>query len=290
MMLKISGALGRNCSANRKESDLKTTLIIICLFSNIAVSTPAFVKAQNSADEAQPPEVAAITPAARSQNLTSILAIPSATPRGPDDRLRDYEHAMATIAQQFSAQLRTIVQGVQSGQLSREQGEQLTGEQYQIARMQFELLSTLHRMLQQDLARATVVRYEPARSEEREIVMVALPFSSLELSPSLAEYLQLSPEQVNAIQQLMSDERRNVEPLMAQMRATKTKLLAATARGQRNEREIKALADAEAAMLTRLILANSRMQGRLYKLLSREQQKKLDAFKQSTEPSSRAVE
>ena len=265
-------------------------MIIICLSSITTVSALAFAKAQNSADEAQPPEVGAIASATRTEILTRILAIPSATPRGPDDRLRDYERAMVTIAQQFSAQLRTIVQGVQSGQLSREQGEQLTGEQYQIARMQFELLSTLHRMLQQDLARATVVRYEPARSEEREIVMVALPFSSLKLSPSLAAHLDLSPEQVNAIQQLMSDERRNVEPLMAQMRATKTKLLAATARGQRNEREIKALADAEAAMLTRLILANSRMQGRLYKLLSREQQKKLDAFKQSTEPSLRAVE
>jgi LTXXQ motif family protein len=268
----------------RKESALKTTLIIICLFSIIAVSTPAFLKAQNSADELQTPEVAAITPATRSEILTSIIAIPSATPRGPDDRLRDYERGMATIAQQFSAQLRTIVQSVQSGQLSREQGEQLTGEQYQIARMQFELFSALHRMLQQDLARATVVRYEPAPSEEREIVMVALPFSSLELSPSLAEYLELSPEQVNAIQQLMSDERHNLEPLMAQMRATKTKLLAATAGRQTNEKEIKALADAQAAMLTKLILANSRMQGRIYKLLSRGQQKKLDAFKESSEP------
>jgi hypothetical protein len=191
---------------------------------------------------------------------------------------------MVTIAQQFSAQLRTIVQGVQSGQLSREQGEQLTGEQYQIARMQFELLSALHRMLQQDLARTRVVGYEPAPSEEREIVMVALPFSSLELSPSLAEYLELSADQVNAIRRLMSDERRNVEPLIAEMRANKAKLLVATAGRQTNEREIKALADAQATMLTKLILANSRMQARIYKLLSREQQKKLDDFKQSSQP------
>jgi Spy/CpxP family protein refolding chaperone len=120
--------------------------------------------------------------------------------------------------------------------------------------------------------------------------MVALPFSSLRLSPSLAEYLDLSPEQVNAIEQLMSNERPNLEPLMVQMRATKTKLLPATAGHQTNDKEIKALADTQAAMLTKLILANSRMQAKLYKLLSREQQRKLDAFKQSTEPSPRAVE
>jgi hypothetical protein len=259
-------------------------ILIVCLFSITTVSAPAFPKAQNSADEAQPPDLGAITSATRSTILTRILAIPSATPRGPDDRLRDYERGMVTIAQQFSAQVRTIVQGVQSGQLSREQGEQLTGEQYQIAWMQFELLSALHRMLQQDLARTRVVGYEPARSEEREIVMVALPFSSLELSPSLAEYLELNADQVNAIQHLMSDERRNLEPLMAQMRANKAKLIVATVGRQTNESEIKALADAQAAMLTKLILANSRMQARIYNLLSQEQQKKLDAFKQSSEP------
>jgi len=72
--------------------------------------------------------------------------------------------------------------------------------------------------------------------------------------------------------------------------ATKTKVLVATAGRQTNEKEIKALADTQAAMLTKLILANSRMQATLYKLLSREQQRKLDAFKRATEPSLRAVE
>jgi len=256
--------------------------MISFLSSIIAVLAPAFAAAQHGADEVQPPELAVIASNTRGEILTSVLAVPSAIPRGPDDRLREYELGMATIAQQFSLQLRNIVQGVGSGQLRREQGEQLTGEQYQIARMQFELLSALHSMLQQDLARATVVNHEPA--PESEIVVVALPFSSLELSPSLAEYLELSADQVNAIQHLMSDERRNVEPLIAQMRANKAKLLVATAGRQTNEGAIKALADAQATMLTKLILANSRMQARIYKLLSREQQKKLDDFKESSQP------
>jgi Spy/CpxP family protein refolding chaperone len=82
----------------------------------------------------------------------------------------------------------------------------------------------------------------------------------------------------------MSDERRNLEPLMAQMRTTKQKLLAATTHGQTNEKEVKALANVQAHMLIELIVANSRMQARLYQLLSPEQQKKLDAMKQSSEP------
>src|SRR5262249_18269520 len=153
---------------------------------------------------------------------TSILALPSALPAGPQDQLRDYEGGMAAVTQQFSSKLRAILQGVESGQLSREQAEHLRGEQYHIAGMQFEVVKNLHDILQEDFARSTVARYEPPPSRESEIVMVALPFSSLELSPSLAQYLELSSEQVKAIEQLMLDERHRLEPLMVQMRATKT--------------------------------------------------------------------
>jgi hypothetical protein len=48
---------------------------------------------------------------------------------------------------------------------------------------------------------------------------------------------------------------------------------------------MKALAAAQADMLAKLILANFRMQARLYKLLSGQQQKKLDALKQSSQSS-----
>ena len=41
-------------------------------------------------------------------------------------------------------------------------------------------------------------------------------------------------------------------------------------------------------MLTELIIANSRMQAKLYKLLTAEQQQKLDTLKRSSEPSLRA--
>jgi len=250
----------------------------------VAVSAPAFAALQHPTDDVQFLEAVPVPPALGNETLTSVLAIPPPLPRGPDDRLKDYEDGMAAISQQFFSRLQTIVQGVQSGKLSREQGEQLSGEQYHIARMQFELLSALHEMLQQDLAHTSGARYQPATSRDSEIVMVALPFSSLELSPSLVQYLELRPEQVNAIQQMMANERHNLEPLMVQMRATKSRLLAATAGHQTNEKEIEALASAQAGMLTKLILANSRMQARLYKLLNREQQKKLDGLKQPSEP------
>jgi hypothetical protein len=47
---------------------------------------------------------------------------------------------------------------------------------------------------------------------------VALPFSSLQLNPSLVEYLNLSQSQVEAIQQLMLQEQQNLEPVMTELR------------------------------------------------------------------------
>ena len=69
--------------------------------------------------------------------------------------------------------------------------------------------------------------------------MVTLPFSSLQLNPSLAQYLELTPSQSNAIQRLMSDERRNLQPLIEQLRTTREKLLAATGSGPAKEKQVK---------------------------------------------------
>jgi Spy/CpxP family protein refolding chaperone len=112
-------------------------------------------------------------------------------------------------------------------------------------------------------------------------VTVALPFSSLQLNPSLSEYLSLTPPQVAAIQQMMVFERRqSLDPLMRQLRFTREKLLAIGS-DRMNEKEIKGLAQAEAALLAKLIVANARIQSRIYKLLSPDQQKKLGDLQQT---------
>lgn len=227
-----------------------------------------------------------VTAASEAKNaaLRDVLDTPSASPRGPQDLLSDYQAEMAGITQRFSARVAAIAEAVQSGQLTSEQGQKLSTEQYQVAQMQFELLSAWRDMLEQDLARTPSAKPDPAAAQASEIVMVALPFSSLQLDPSLAQYLDLTAPQSRAIQKLMSDERRDLQPLMAQLKATREKLLTATGSSQANEKEVKALAATQAGMLAKLIVANSRMQAQLYKLLNPEQQKKIDDLKRSSEP------
>jgi len=213
-----------------------------------------------------------------------VLATPVGAPMGPKDLLQEYELEMAAVTQKFSATLEVIAQAVQRGQLTTEQGQELSAEQYHLAKMQFEVLSAWREMLQQDLAQVPTAPAvaDPAAKEHSEIVMVALPFSSFDLSPSLAEYLSLNQSQIQAIEQVMARERRNLQPLMTQLQTTKEKLLAANA-DRANKKQIKALAETQASLLAKLIVANARMQEKIYRLLTPEQQRKLDEFKRSSE-------
>ena len=61
---------------------------------------------------------------------------------------------------------------------------------------------------------------------------------------------------------------------MTALRAAREKLLAIGSE-HANEKQVKALADTEASLLARLIVANARMQSSIYKLLSPDQQKTL---------------
>jgi Spy/CpxP family protein refolding chaperone len=93
----------------------------------------------------------------------------------------------------------------------------------------------------------------------------------------------LTPTQVEAIQQVMMREQSSFEPLITELRVTSDKLLA-IASEHINEKQIKALADTEAGVLARLIIANACMQSKIYKILSPDQQKKLSDLERTQSP------
>lgn len=259
----------------------KSFFIISLLFFIVPLTLQALT--DPAADDTRSIQIGTTASQADDIAVENVIAAPSALPRGPQDVINDYATEMAGITDRFSAKVAAIAQAVQGGQLSSEQGQALTTEQYQMAQMQFELLSAWRDMLAQDLARTPVIKPDSA-ADTGQIVMAALPFSSFELNPSLAQYLDLTASQSKAIEQVMADERRDLQPLMEKMRSNRERLMAATAAGQGNEKEVKILATTQAGMLEKLIVANSRMQARIYKILNREQQKKLDEFKKASDP------
>ena len=205
---------------------------------------------------------------------TSVPTGPAVEANDPKQALQDYDSLMIALTQKFSATLATIAEAVKRGELSSEQAREMSAEQYQLTHMQFELLSLWRGIEEQDLAKIPDLQADPAARQENEVVTVALPFSSLELNPSLAKFLNLTPTQVEAIQQIMTREQGSFEPLITELRVTREKVLAIGSE-HINEKQVKALADTEASLLARLIVANARMQSKIYKILSPEQQKKL---------------
>jgi len=206
--------------------------------------------------------------------VTNVPTGPAVEPNDPKQVLQDYDSIMIALTQKFSATLATIAEAAKRGELSSEQARELSAEQYQVTHMQFELLSLWRGIEEQDSARIPAVEAKPDSTQDSEVVMVALPFSSLQLNPSLATYLSLTSSQVEAIQQVMMREQHSLEPVMTQLQITREKLLAIGSEHV-NQKELKALADTEASLLARLIVANARMQSKIYKILSLEQQKKL---------------
>src|SRR5271155_3250199 len=175
--------------------------------------------------------------------------------------------------------------GVSAGQITREQGEFASGKRYQVAIMQFQLFSALHTMLAADIARTPAVATEPTPSRGGETVLVAMPFSSLQLNPSLVEYLGLNPTQVRSIQGLMDQERPKAEVLMLELRTISAELGVAIRQSQNNDNEGAAqkLAATQARLLKQLMRANLRLQRRIDEVLDPQQRKKLDAFKRTGE-------
>lgn len=222
-----------------------------------------------------------------SGNPTSTIHSTSRDDRtiAEQEKPEDYEGAMVSITQRFSAALAAIAEAVQQGKISGEQGRELSAELYRVTQMSFQLLRLWREIERLDVERTPDAPSDFAPTEHGEIAMVALPFSSLELNPSLAEYLSLTPSQVAAIEQVMLRERHSLAPLMTQMRITREKLLAIGSDCM-NEKQVKSLAQTEAALLSRLIVTNARMQSKIYRVLSPDQQKKLNDLERAQGASS----
>ena len=273
MRLRLSHALAIVSWVRREAVEMKNKLVVIialCIvIPSVALSATDDVKANNQIRISQSPISDSESP-----DSTIHSTSPDVRTSEQQEKPENYEGAMVAITQRFSATLAAIAEAVQQGKISSEQAKEMSSEQYQLTRMQFELLSLWREIGQGGGARSPEAPAKPAPTQDSEIVMVALPFSSFQLNPSLSEYLSLSPSQVAAIQQVMVLERQSLQPLMTQLRVTREKLLA-TSGDRMKEKEVKSLAQAEAALLARLIVANARMQSKIFRILGPDQQKRL---------------
>src|SRR5246127_2990765 len=204
---------------------MKAKLILIIILVTV-IPILSLAQTQSGDDSASTNPPAAADSLLPDPGPTAVPAGPGSL--GPEDVLQEYQAVMVAITQNFTANLAGITEAVQEGKMSSEEGKTSSAEQYLIAQMQFQLLSAWRQMEAQDIAKAPAPddKSDASPTDDNQIVLVELPFSSFELSAAVAEHLSLTPSQREAIQQVMTRDRLDMEPLMAQSRSIREKLLA----------------------------------------------------------------
>ena len=261
---------------------MKTTLTVLVLLSMGTMPDSLFAKDKTIPGDTQPPAVN-IKPS-KEQMPESVLAGNPVMPRGPKDVIEGYEAEMEAVSGRFASELASVSHAAEQHQVSSQQAEEISKERYQVAMMQFQLLVALRANLEREIDQVREIAQRDSHPRREDVsAVVELPFSSLQLSPTLIRYLQLTSFQAAAIQEVMSRERQNIDPMMAELRTTGQELFLANQQGYSNRKEVRALAASQAAILSRLIFANSLMQAKIFGLLDGEQRKKLDHLRQADE-------
>ena len=154
------------------------------------------------------------------------------------------------------------------------------GEPLASGLMRFPLLSIGHQMLNDQPQEET----EPA-SEVKvsgDTLVVSPPASSPDVPAAIVSYLDLTPLQIAAIQAQIAVQRSQVQSLMQQLTNNRRELIATTLKGQFDIHRVRKLAAQQARILEPLVVANARLQTEIYKILTVEQQRKLDEMRKET--------
>ena len=110
--------------------------------------------------------------------LSDLIPVKAEMPLGPQDVLKAYEIAMSVVANKTSSDFAMIVQAQQANQITREEAEYLLQQTYQMALMQYQVLSALHDVLKHDMNEATMQSKRSLKTASSdEVLVVPLPFS-----------------------------------------------------------------------------------------------------------------
>jgi len=260
-----------------KENQVKSKwiigLLIICV---LAISAGA---QQN--DSAQPAEGAIISlPQQQSGEPTSPpmqLQLPGGAPDA-----QSYPEQLESVLAAMSAELGEIAQAVREGKITRSQGEYLSLERYYVALTRFQFLRTLY---QNPVEGNQTQSYSQANTP-LQISGNGVMLSPLTCSPEIPEqivgYLELTPVQIKAIQAQVTDECKQVQPMMERLEKSRRELISLKLSGKTDANKVQALAAEQSRVIQQLIVENSQLETKLYGMLTSEQQRKVDGLLRAT--------
>ena len=156
---------------------LRTFLVTLAILGTVWHPAAAQPKRKRTQVDAPPLErVLSGTSMQSNAGLSDVIACKPEMPLGPQDILKAYEIAMSLVLEKTSADFLVIVQTQQANQISREQAEYLLLQSYQVAMMQYQVLSALRDVLKHDIDEAAWQQArQPLKTTSSDTVLV-VPF------------------------------------------------------------------------------------------------------------------
>ncbi len=160
--------------------------------------------------------------------------------------------------------------------IDRAQAEYLYVERYYVGLMRFQLLRAFYQNADGASQRQPYSQAKTSPQNSDTVITIAPPTSSPDVQQQLANYLQLNPEQIAAIQAQIANDRRQVQPLLQRLETSRRALISSTLDGQYDAKRVELLAAEQSQIMEQLIVANAMLETELYKLLTPEQQQKVN--------------
>ena len=151
-------------------------LILIVILGTVWHTAAAQPKKKIEVDAPRPESILSDTSVKSNPVLSELIAPKPQMPLGPQDVLKSYELAMSMVADKASADLSVIVQAQRTNQITREQAEYLLQQSYQMAMMQYQVLSALHDVLKHDIDEAAGQQARQSLKTANSDTVLVVPF------------------------------------------------------------------------------------------------------------------
>ncbi len=199
-----------------------------------------------------------------------------------------YPARLEEVLEAMSAELGEIAQAAREGKIGRDQAEYLSLERYYVALTRFQLLRMLYQPPQdsnpsqdsnppQSYAQANT---SPQISGSTFVIPPVV--CSPDIPNQLVDYLQLTPLEIQALQAQVTEQCKQVQPLVDRLDKSRRKLMSMKLDGKADDKEVQAVAAEQSQIIKQLIVMNSQLETKLYSLLTSEQQRKVDGLLRQT--------
>ncbi len=193
-----------------------------------------------------------------------------------------YPERLENVLGAMSAELGQIALAAREGKISRDQAEYLSLERYYVALTRFQLLRTLYQTPEQSnppqqmYAQANTASPAPGAGS-----FIAPVTCSPDIPLQIVDYLHLSAPEIQRLQAQVAEDCKQVQPLVDRLQKSQ-RMLSMKVDGKAGDKEVQALAAEQSQIMKQIIVANSQLEAKLYSMLTKEQQRRVDGLLRQT--------